>query len=61
MRSRSWLCLLSADVLLLASLLLLASHTRAEDTLEAVEDVELVKLIDQEQYVIVLFGEKKIG
>ena len=52
---------MSADVFLLASLLLLASHTRAEDTLEAVEDAELVKLIDQEQYVIVLFGEKKIG
>ena len=59
MRSLSWLWLLSADLSLLLALssLLLLHPTAAEDTLEAVDDQELAKLIDQEQYVLVLFGE----
>ena len=59
MRSLSWLWLLSADLSLLLALssLLLLHPTAAEDTLEAVDDHELAKLIDQEQYVLVLFGE----
>ncbi len=58
MRSSSWFALCMGDAVFLALLLALAGpQGAAGDTLEAFDDAELQKLIRQEQYVIVLFGE----
>lgn len=45
------------DMVLLALLLLAVPDGARGDTLEVLEDADLDKLIRQEQYVIVLFGE----
>ena len=39
------------------AILILAGVAAADDTLELMDDAELEKLIQQEQYVIVLFSE----